>query len=115
MHVAVGGEGLAAHVAFVGSLSAVDQHVSVQRRGRAQALPADAAGVVGGAGVGVVLRGTNRRGDRCTYWPMVTGVGCVRASRPRADGSNRRCYLSDVHGELVLCLTVLVAQRTGES
>lgn len=56
MHVAVGGEGLAADVAFVGPLAAVDQHVSVERRGRAQAFPADAAGVIRRSGVGVVLR-----------------------------------------------------------
>lgn len=62
MHVPVGGEGLPADGTLVGSLAAVDQHVSVQRRGRAQALPADAAGVVRGAGVGVVLRTGSHRG-----------------------------------------------------
>lgn len=57
VHVAVGGERLSADVALVGPLPAVDQHVAVQRRGRAQALSADAAGVVRGAGVRVVLQG----------------------------------------------------------
>lgn len=56
VHVAVGGEGLPTDVALVGSLPAVDQHVSVQRGGRAQALPTDAAGVVRRSGVSVVLQ-----------------------------------------------------------
>lgn len=60
VHVAVGGEGLAAHGALVGPLPAVHQHVAVQRRGRAQALPTDAAGVVGGARVRVVLQERSR-------------------------------------------------------
>lgn len=84
VHVAVGGEGLAAHGALVGPLAAVHQHVSVQRRGRAQALPTDAAGVVGGARVRVVLRGQEtgtrsrsragiKGGQRCD----VTGGGAL--------------------------------------
>lgn len=56
VHVAVGGERLPADGTLVRPLAAVDQHVSVQRRGRAQALAADAAGVVRCAGVGIVLR-----------------------------------------------------------
>ena len=67
MHVAVGGEGLSTDVTLVGSLSAVDQHVSVERRGRAQALPTDAAGVIRRSGVGVVLqRGRHAHTDTHT-------------------------------------------------
>lgn len=55
VHVAVGGERLATDVALVGPLAAVDQHVSVERGGGAQALAADAAGVICGARVRVVL------------------------------------------------------------
>lgn len=68
VHVAVGGEGLAAHGALVGPLAAVHQHVSVQRGGGAQALPADAAGVVGGARVRVVLRGQEARSRWDQRW-----------------------------------------------
>lgn len=64
VHVAIGGEGLSADGALVGPLSAVHQHVSVERRRRAQALPADAAGVVVGAGVRVVLREETSAAER---------------------------------------------------
>ena len=103
VHVAVGGEGLSTDAALVRPLPAVDQHVSVERRGRAQALPADAAGMIRGTGVGVVLRGRERRcrrgNDSSDVLVMTEG----------------RTYLSDVHGQLVLSLTVLVAERTNKS
>ena len=56
VHVPVGGERLSAHGALVGPLPGVHQHVAVQGAGRAQRLPADAAGVVGPTSVRVVLR-----------------------------------------------------------
>lgn len=69
MHVAVGGEGLSADGALVGPLAAVHQHVAVQRAGRAQGLAADAARVVGGAALSVVLQVTTmgRRGGALTH------------------------------------------------
>jgi len=61
VHVAVGGEGLSTDVALVGSLPAVHQHVSVQRRGRAQTFTTDAAGVVRRSGVSIVLQRRERQ------------------------------------------------------
>lgn len=60
MHIAVGGEALAADRALVGPLSTVDQHVAVQGAGRAQGLATDTAGVVSRASVLIVLEGQQR-------------------------------------------------------
>lgn len=68
VHVAVGGERLSTDATFVRPLPAVDQHVPVERRGRAQALPTDAAGVVRRSGVGVVLQ--ERKENTCQITPV---------------------------------------------
>lgn len=68
MHVAVGGEGLAAHRAFVWPLTAVHQHVAIQRAGRAQALSTDTARVIRSSSISVMLkreRETERKKEQC--------------------------------------------------
>lgn len=69
VHVAVGGEGLATHRALVGPLPAVHQHVTVQGAGRAQGLPADAAGVIRRSVIRVVLRRAGRERVSHTHVP----------------------------------------------
>lgn len=56
VHVSIGGEGLTTHWTFVGSLSTVDQHVAIQRAGRAQRLSADATRVVAPSDLCVMLK-----------------------------------------------------------
>lgn len=62
MHVSIGGECLATYHTLVWPLSTVNQHVAVQRTGRAQSLPTDTAGVVSAPTICVMLevkRGTD--------------------------------------------------------
>ena len=87
VHVAVGGEGLAAHRALVGPLPAVHQHVTVQGAGRAQGLSTDAAGVVRTPAVSVVLKreggitGINSGTGSGLVWPNFPIPGFWKGSR----------------------------------
>lgn len=62
MHVSIGSECLETYRTLVWPLSTVNQHVAVQRTGRAQSLPTDTAGVVSSPTICVMLedkRGTD--------------------------------------------------------
>lgn len=112
MHVSVGGEGLAADGAFVGSLSAVHQHVTVQRTGGTQRFPTDAAGVVVPVFLRVMLKEKWEKAGRSDGLPCQRGAGLGWEGGGVILGFS---YLAYMHGELVQGQTVLVAQRADEA
>lgn len=81
MHVAVGGEGLAAHAAFVRPLPTVYQHVPVQRAGRAQGFSTDAAGVVSTSILCIVLKTSQNASLKISHGLCYTNMSsCIAGS-----------------------------------